>query len=101
MAGTTSSVKGVLAEFLTPILPKIYREPTKEGLINLHRLISANVASVASNLGAGQHGQLTLTMIAEEYREHTGFEFVPPQNPGNYSQSMGSAHEQALGTEKF
>ena len=53
MAGETSSVEGVLADFLKPILPKIYEEPTREGLIDLHRLISGNTASVASNLGGG------------------------------------------------
>ena len=26
---------------------------------------------------------------------------MPPHNPGNYPQSMGSAQEQALGTQKF
>ena len=33
--------------------------------------------------------------------EQIGFAFVPPHNPGDYPQSMGSAQEQALGTEKF
>ena len=33
--------------------------------------------------------------------EHTGFAFVLPHNPGNYPKSIGSAQEQALGTEKF
>ena len=37
----------------------------------------------------------------EEYMEQRGFNFVPPQNPGDYPQSTGSAQEQALGTEKF
>ena len=69
MAGETSSVEGVLADFLKPILPKIYEEPTREGLIDLHRLISGNTASVASNLGGGRHGHLTLTMTADEYME--------------------------------
>ena len=50
MVGTTSSSEGVLADFPTPILPKIGGEPTKEALIKLHQLISGNVASVASNL---------------------------------------------------
>ena len=33
--------------------------------------------------------------------QQTGFAFVPPHNPGDYLQIMGSAQEQALGTEKF
>ena len=101
MAGATSSVEGVLADFPTPILPKFDRERTREGLINIDRLISGNAASVASNLGGDRHGHLALTMTAEEYTEKTGFAFVPPYNPGDYPQSMGSAQEQALGTEKF
>ena len=47
MAGATISVKGVLADFPTPILPKIGGEPTREGLIDLHQLVSDNAASVA------------------------------------------------------
>ena len=101
MTGVTSSVKGVLADFLTPILPKIDREPTREGLINLHRLIIGNAASVASNLGGGRHRHCVMLMTAKEYTEQIGFAFVPLHNPGNYPQSIGSAQEQALGTEKF
>ena len=51
--GATSSVKGVLADFLTHFLPKVDRETTREGLIDLHRLVSGNAASVASKLGGG------------------------------------------------
>ena len=40
-------------------------------------------------------------MTAEEYMEQTRFEFMPPNNPGNYPQRMESAQEQALGTGKF
>ena len=40
-------------------------------------------------------------MTAEEYMEQTEFAFLPSHNPGNYPHSMGSAQEQALGTEKF
>ena len=101
MAGATSSVKGVFVDFLTPILPKIYGEPTIEGLIKIHILISGNTASVVSNHGGGQHGHLTMTMTAADYRAQTGFAFVPPHNPGDYPQSMGNAQEQALRTEKF
>ena len=59
-----SSVEGVLADFPTPILPKIGGEPTREGLIDIHRLISVNSASMASNIGGGLHGHLALTMTA-------------------------------------
>ena len=97
----TSSVEGVLTYFPTPILPNIGGEPTIEGLIEIHRFISGNVASVALKLRGGRHRHLTLTMTAKEYTEQTEFAFVPPNNPGDYPQSMGSAQEQALGTEKF
>ena len=33
--------------------------------------------------------------------EQTGFASVPPHNPGDYPQSMGSDQEQAHGTENF
>ena len=101
MAGATSSFKGVLADFLTPILPNIEGEPTKEELIDLHQLASGNTESVLSNLGGGRHGHLALTMTATEYRTQKGFTFVLQHNPGNYPQSMGNAQEQALRTEKF
>ena len=40
-------------------------------------------------------------MTSEYYTSQTGFEFVPPHNPGGYSTTMVNAQEQALGTEKF
>ena len=83
LAGATSNVEGFLADFLTPILPKIDREPTREEMINLHILISGNAASVESNLGGGRHRHLALTMMSKEYRAHTGFAFLRPHNPGN------------------
>ena len=67
MARSTTSVKGVLADFPTPILPNIGGEPTREALINLHQLVSGNVASVAPNLREFRHGHLALIMTAEEY----------------------------------
>ena len=47
MARTNSSVKGFLADFLTPIIPKIGRDPAREELIKIHRLTSGNAVSVA------------------------------------------------------
>ena len=69
MEGAMSSIDRVLTDFLKSILQKISGEPTREGFIEIHQLISGNVESVASNLGRGQHGHLTLTMTAEEYME--------------------------------
>ena len=33
--------------------------------------------------------------------EQTDYAFVPPQNPGYYPPTMGTAQEQALGTKSF
>ena len=68
MAGATSSIEGVLMDFLAPILPKIGGELTREVLINLHRLVSGNDAS---NLGGCRHGHLALRMTANEYKTQT------------------------------
>ena len=65
--GTTSSVNGVIVDFLTPIIPKINGGTTRESLIELHQLISGNTVSMASKLGGGRHGHLTLTMTTEDY----------------------------------
>ena len=83
MVGATSIIERVFAGFLTPILPNIGREPTREALIDLHQLISGNAALVALNLGGGRSRHLTLTMTDKEYIEQTGYAFVPPHNPGN------------------
>ena len=64
MAVTTSSINGFLADFPTPILTKIGRDPTRESLIELHRLIIGNAASVALNLRGGLHGHFALTIKA-------------------------------------
>ena len=53
MKGSMSSVEGVLADLLTPILPNIEREPKIEGLINIHLLICGNVPSLALNIRGG------------------------------------------------
>ena len=79
----TSSIKGVLVDFPTPILPNIGKELTREALIDLHQLISVNAESVASNLGGGRHRHLTLTMTYKVYMEQMGYAFVPPHNPVN------------------
>ena len=47
--GGKTSTEEVLAELLTPVLPNIGGEPTRKGLIDLHRLISGDAASMSSN----------------------------------------------------
>ena len=90
MAGGGISVKTVLSDDQTPILPNIGGEPTREELIYLHQLISGNVESMASNLIGSHHGHFDMTMTADEYKTQTEFAFVPPHNPGNYLQIMGN-----------
>ena len=101
MLGATRSNKVVLADFPTPILPKICGEPTRELLINIHISISRIAASTASNLRGGRHRHLMLKMVSEEYMEQTGYAFLLPHNPGNYPPTMGTAQKQALRTESF
>ena len=101
MAGAMSSIDGVLAEFQTPILPKIDAVSTREGLIYLHQLVGGNAVFVALSLGEGRNVHLALIMTDEEYRSQTGFAFLPTHNPGDYPKIMGDAQDQALGTEKF
>ena len=68
IAGAKISLEGVLADFPTPIFPKIDGELTREGLVDIHQLISGNVKSVASNIRGGQHSHIALTITSKEYR---------------------------------
>ena len=86
-------------DFLAPILTKIKGETAREALINLNRLVSINEASVALNLGGGQHRHLALTTTSEKYVVQTSYAFVPPHSPDNYRPKMGTSQEQALRTE--
>ena len=101
MAGATTRFEGVFTGLLTPIIPKIGGEPTREGLVELHQLVSGNVASVLPNLGGGRHRYLTLPITSEDYKSQTGFSFVLPHNPGNYPPTIGNSQDQTLGTENF
>ena len=55
MSGTVKNVEGVLTNFLMPILPNVTRESKRESLINIHRLISGDMASMESKVGGGWH----------------------------------------------
>ena len=101
MVGTANSVKVVCAEFRTPILPNIVGELTQESLIDIHRIISGSRISLASNLSGGRNGHLVLNMTAEDYLEQMGHAFLPSHNRGYYPPKMGTAIEQALGTERL
>ena len=101
MLGETTNIKGVLADFLTPILPNIRGEPIREGIIELHQFISGNVASMSSNLGGVQHSHLALAMTSESYAAQMVSASVPSHNSGDYLLTMGNTQDQALETEKF
>ena len=93
MVDITSSDGGFLKDFLIPILTKIGGDTTREALIKINWMISGNTAPLASNIGRGQNGHLTLTMTLGDYMEQTGYAFVPPQNLGNYPPKMGTSQE--------
>ena len=80
------------------ILPKIIREPTREYLINIDRIISGNDASVASNIGGVQHSHILLIRNVEYYLAQTFHTSIPPHNPGNYPSMIRTDQEEALGT---
>ena len=101
MSGATSIIEVFLANFPTPILPKIREEPTREGLIELHRLVSGNGAPVLWNLEGGRNRHLALTMTSKEYSAQTGLAFAPPHKRGDYLPTIGDTQEQALIIEKF
>ena len=91
MAESTSSIEGVLADFLASIIPKVVIEPTREALVDLHFILILNAASVASKLDRGHHGHLTLTMAVDEYLAHTCHTFFLPHKPGYYPPTLGTA----------
>ena len=101
MSGEKTSIKGFIADFLTPIITNIGGEPTREKLIKLHRSISGNIASVLSNLGGGRHKHLALKMTSEDYVAHTRFEFVPLHNLDYYPPTIGNARDQGRGSENL
>ena len=83
------------------MLPNIVGKPTREAVINIHRLLISNAASVAFSLRGvggggcgvwgGRYGNLALTMATEDYLSQTGHTFAPPQNPVNYPPNLGTA----------
>ena len=66
IARATRSAERVLEGFLTLILPNIGGEQTREGLIDIHRLVSGNEVTVVLKFGGGRHQHLAITMTLEE-----------------------------------
>ena len=93
MAGSIISVEGVLTDFLTLILPKIFGETMKEALIKIHHLISSNTEFISSNLGRVLPFYMALTMAADDYLSQMGHAFASRHNLGNYPPTLGTAQE--------
>ena len=88
MAGSTISMKRVLVDLLTPIIPMIVRETTREVLINFHYILILNRASAASRLGGGQHRHLVLSISTEDYLTQTAQSLVPSHNTVIYPPTL-------------
>ena len=101
MMGTYNSIKGVLSDFPTLILPEIFGEPTREYHTKIYRLISGNAESMVSNLGGGRNVHLALTITTYDYLAQTGHAFVSLYKPIDPPLTMRTAQEQALGTDNF
>ena len=101
MMGTYNSIKGVLSDFPTLILPEIFGEPTREYHTKIYRLISGNAESMVSNLGGGRNVHLALTITTYDYLAQTGHAFVSLYKPIDPPLTMGTAQEQALGTKRL
>ena len=66
MTGSTISAEGVLTDLPKLILPNIVGEPKSEALIDIHKIIRSNAASISSNIGGGRQGHLALMMAADD-----------------------------------
>jgi hypothetical protein len=101
MVTASTSVDGITADFPKPVLGQIHGEPTREALIDMHKLLCTNAASVTTNLGGGNHGHLALLMTAKEYLEETEKVFVVPTNPGDDPPTTIKPEDQASANDKF
>ena len=63
MSGSTSSVEGFHADFLTPILPNIGGELTREGLIEIHSIDKCECGV----RGVEPQRRTTWTLCADDY----------------------------------
>ena len=79
---TNSSVGSTVEGFHTPSLSKHAGKPDYATIKEIHQLLTANLASVESNLGEGQNGYLRLTLPPKQYYRISGTDFVRPTNPG-------------------
>ena len=120
MLEITSSTKEVLAEFLTPILPKIVGEPTIEALIELHQFIrvkcgvsgiktwrSLSRITWAKNFIGGLYGtdRLRVCATTQHLRLPTNYRYRPRANAQNRTvttkpSTFQNMHRHGRSTEK-
>ena len=80
---TTPTVDSIKEGFPYPDLEKVHGTPTFTDIREIHTKLKANAASIASERGGGNHGLLSLVMAPATYTRITGYNFHPPNNPGN------------------
>ena len=80
MAAT--SVNKLVKSFKNPAIPPIGGEPTYATIDTMHKLLNSNAASVNTNLGCGNLGNLCLTLSPTVYVTLLATRVVPPPNTG-------------------
>jgi hypothetical protein len=80
--------------FPHPIVEQIIGTLMYETIAALNLQVSANAASVQSNLGDGRLGHLTITISPAVYNTHSNTLFVVPVNPGTTPVISANANAQ-------
>ena len=70
-----------IESFPQPVLTKIDRKPSYDTLKIVNDELSANAASVQTELGGGAHGYLAITVSPTVYATLSATAFVPPHSP--------------------
>ena len=67
-------------------LSKMIGKPTYTDILNLHREVSANLASVPSTLGGGQFGHMGLALKDATYKRMYSVQvsYIRPTDPGRF-----------------
>eukprot|EP00957_Ditylum_brightwellii_P134624 10263230-Ditylum_brightwellii.AAC.1 len=77
------SVTDLTKRFPQQFIPMISGKPNYSSIKEIHNLLMENAASVATTLGGGNHGHLTLVMNPTRYLAlFGGAPFILPRNPG-------------------
>ena len=83
MSSSVPSVEDITNAFPTPIT-SITGESNYESLETLNDKLKANVASIPTTLGGGNHGYLGLILLPAAYATITATQFVEPIYPGQH-----------------